>query len=269
MSTLNLGFVEARYVQEASRLFLGGHECVLVIVEVYMDESGTHDDSQVVTVSATWAKPDTWKQWTIDWCKQKTPIKVFHSVDCHNRCGEFEGWTKKQRDAFVIDLLPIINKHEICGKIAGLDKKELSELLQSRPDVAGWAGDMYFVCFQWAIEGVWRTLEQAGHRNIAFIHETNDYRTIAAEVFGYSRKRFSNSSATLTFGCKKEYVPLQAADILAYNGNRQLRDFGAELNKPLRAVDPTGQRFAFIKYDRSEMEKMATFLIKAFDQKGF
>jgi hypothetical protein len=73
---------------------------------------------------------------------------VFHSVDCHNRCGEFEGWTKKQRDAFVIDLLPIINKHEICGKIAGLDKKELSELLQSRPDVAGWAGDMYFVCFE-------------------------------------------------------------------------------------------------------------------------
>ena len=44
-------------------------------------------------------------------CNERSPcqiIKVFHAADCANLRGEFEGWTKEQRDQLVAKLLPIM-----------------------------------------------------------------------------------------------------------------------------------------------------------------
>jgi hypothetical protein len=46
---------------------------------------------------------------------------------------------------------------------------------------------------------------------------------------------------------------------LAYEGNRQMRDFGKPLRKPLEAIDPTLTRFKFAKYDKAEVEPIVDF----------
>jgi len=68
-------------------------------IHAFMDESGVHDGSPVVTVAMYAAQQPDWRAFVRDWKVAKYPIKVVHAVDCANRTGEFTGWDRKQRDA--------------------------------------------------------------------------------------------------------------------------------------------------------------------------
>jgi hypothetical protein len=39
------------------------------MIKVYVDESGVHADSDVITVAAYAGRPKAWKKWTDEWRK--------------------------------------------------------------------------------------------------------------------------------------------------------------------------------------------------------
>jgi hypothetical protein len=61
---------------------------------------------------------------------------------------------------------------------------------------------------------------------------------------------------SLTFGDKADYVPLQAADVLAYEGNKRLRDLSRPKRRAFRALDPDESRLILALYDKSNMPVM-------------
>ena len=84
-----------------------------IVLKIFMDETGTHDDATMVAVGGYISQPKHWRAWTKDWDAQKRkvpsgrrPIKVFHSTDCANFRGEFEGWEKERRDQYGKDNMP-------------------------------------------------------------------------------------------------------------------------------------------------------------------
>jgi hypothetical protein len=235
------------------------------LIQVFFDESGTHEPSEVIISGVAWAAEETWRRWTFDWQVQKQPIKVYHAVDCHNRDGEFAGWGRAKRDGYVKGLLPVVARHEIEGRIAGFHRQVLEREMRSRPDVRHWMGDPYLTAFAFALRRTWDVLAARGHREIMFVHEVNEYREAIREHFELQKRKHPNSLAMLRFGGKADFVPLQCADILAYEGNHQLRAPEKGLRRPLLALDPTGQRFGFIVYDHEETREMAHRLIGYFD----
>jgi hypothetical protein len=92
----------------------------VTLLKTYMDESGIHNGAPVVAVAGYISRPKHWRAWTKDWNKAKRPIKVFHAADCANLQGEFVGWDKPRRDAFVANLLPIMPIHELAGIVIGM-----------------------------------------------------------------------------------------------------------------------------------------------------
>lgn len=238
----------------------------MALIRVSLDESGTHDGSPVITVGAAWAKPSVWKKWTSDWNVAKRPIQVHHSVDCHNRDGEWKGWTKKERDDYVKRILPVIAKHKIRGRVSGLDLNAYKESLSHRPGVIELFGDPYVACFQWAVTDICETLENEGHRRIAFIHEQNDKQEEAVRVFRRIEREFPDLAISITFAPKKEFVPLQCADVLAYEGNHGLRDTSAPPRKPMLVVDPTGNRIGYVMWSKQDMDIFARHACERFDQ---
>lgn len=239
---------------------------MVVVIEVYLDETGTHTDSQVIGVSAVWATKEEWSSWTIEWLKAKSPIKVHHSVDCHGRKGEWAGWSKSQRDEYVLRILPVIRDNYIRGVVAAVDKRELARLLSENHSIVIPPHEMvrgyYYICLQWAIRAAWDEIRKSGETNVAFVHESNDYGAWAEEAFRQAQRHFPEASAQFGFGTKAQCPPLQCADVLAYEGNHQMRDFTQPLRKPLAAIDPTGRRFSFRKYDKGEVGMLADFTVK-------
>src|ERR1700691_226228 len=105
----------AESVLEFSRAFLCGHAGWVTVLKIAMDETGIHDDAEMVAVAAYIARPKTWREWTKAWNAAKRPIKIVHAVDCANFKGEFKGWDKDRRDTWVANLLPIIPAHTLAG----------------------------------------------------------------------------------------------------------------------------------------------------------
>jgi hypothetical protein len=195
---------------------------MLSLIKVAMDESGVHDGSPVLTVGAYVTRPAQWREWTKRWNVAKRPIKVFHAVDCANFAGEFKGWTAEQRDPLVIRLLDVLRESDIPGCVIGIHMDEFRKAMAGHDDLLAIFGNPYAACFHWVAQTIINVAIQIGSaERIAFVHECNDYRREALEAFAWIKRKGNPGDRIigLQFAEKLDYIPLQAADVLAYEGN--------------------------------------------------
>jgi hypothetical protein len=110
--------------------------------------------------------------------------------------------------------------------------------MAANPELREMFGTPYTACFQWATQILLAKLEEAGARQrVAFFHENNDYETEALSAFNWIKQR-DNRAVSLTFAGKGDFVPLQAADVLAYESNHMIRDPKKKERLSWRAMDP-------------------------------
>jgi len=225
-----------------------------------MDETGIHDDAAVVAVGAYISRPKHWRAWK-DWNVAKRPIKVFHATDCANFRGEFEGWDQSRRDAFVAKLLPVIPAHELAGIVIGIRLDDLNEALKGYPEIAEMLGTPYTACFQWAISIIIEIATERGKgERMALVHEVNDYKGEALKAFDYVKEFLNprNIPMTMGFGSKADFPPLQAADVLAYEGGKFLRNPQNISRRAWTALDPDKTRIIARRYARDNMGELTS-----------
>jgi hypothetical protein len=204
------------------------------MIRIYVDESGTHDGSPVVTVGAYAGRLETWPAFIDDWNSAKHPIKVFHSTDCAALKGEFAGWTASDRDVLVARLLSVPAKYELYGIAMGINLRDLVEAVTAEPDLtdtpeaAAMFASPYGMSLQWVLMSIIERTEAAGLREepLALFHEQNSFQGDALKAFDLVKRRRKHhiGPMTIAFCEKDEFVPLQAADVLAYEANKRLRD---------------------------------------------
>jgi len=138
------------------------------MLRTFLDETGVHDDAEVA-VGGYISRPKIWRDWTKDWNvrKRRVPdgrrsIKVFHSTDCANYRGEFEGWTKEERDPYVAQLLPVIPAHELAGIVIGVNLVALAQAFKGHLELDEMFGTPFTACFQWAISIIMEIATERG-----------------------------------------------------------------------------------------------------------
>jgi hypothetical protein len=209
--------------------------------KAFIDESGIHEGSPVLTVAAYLARQKVWRDWTKVWNVKKTPIRVCHAADAANLTGEFLGWTNEKVAEFAKKLLPLIADADMAGMVIGINMDEYRKAIADKPELAELLGNPYSACFHWIVQTI---IELANKREskerIAFIHETNDYRAETLNTFSWIKKYINRDDRviSLKFGSKQKYTPLQAADILAYEGNKRFRDADKPPRKAWKALKP-------------------------------
>jgi hypothetical protein len=226
-------------VLDLSWLALAEQHGDLAVLQVYMDESGTHDGSQTVTVAGYIGRPESWRDWTEKWAQALGGVKVYHAVDAQNLNGEFAKWDDAQVAELVKKLLPIIVGAEIGGISVAMDLRAFETAMKGRDDLRELFGTPYIACLQWAMQAILNiAFEVRNAEQIAFIHENNDFHAQAYECFSWVKQNShrGNNIISLTFGGKKDYPPLQAADILAYETNKRLRRIDAPERRPWAAL---------------------------------
>ncbi len=239
------------------------------MLKAYMDESGTHAGSPAVTVGLYVGKPRGWQAWTKDWNAHKKPIRVYHAVDAHNRTGEFEGWERPARNEFVGNLLPVMARHPIMGVAVGIHLGAFDAAMKAHPELRDMFGTPYAACFQWAVQTLLTMMDEHGDtQRVAFFHECNDDQKDAEAAFAYikAQKLLNDRVVSLTFGGKEDYVPLQAADVLAYESNHLLRDPKKPTRMPWEAlnpgatIDPEKSRVRLLHYGENNMDVLVSTL---------
>jgi hypothetical protein len=229
----------ANQVFQLSRLALAAHDGDIAVLEMYMDESGTHDGSPTIVVAGYLGRPEAWRDWTEKWTAALGSTKVYHAVDAQNLTGEFEGWTSAEVGELVKKLLPITAGAEIAATAVAMDLRVFETAMKGRDDLKKLFGTPYIACLQWAMQAILNMAANVRNSEaIAFIHENNNFHTQAYECFSWIKENTNRGDnvISLTFGGKKEYVPLQAADILAYESNKRLRKLDAPERRPWAAL---------------------------------
>lgn len=153
------------------------------------------------------------------------------------------------------------------GVVIGIQMDEFRKAMAGRDDLCAISGTPYTACFQWVVQTILNLATEArSEERIAFVHECNDYQYEALEVFGWV-KRHANPGRRvigLLFADKQDYTPLQAADMLAYEGNKRMREPVRPARRPWQRLNPDGRIIA-MHYGRENMDELIDRLEKIRD----
>jgi hypothetical protein len=242
-----------RFLDFVEALLIGYHwNTGIGVLSCYYDDSGTHEDSDVVVWAGLfgnkyqWAAlDDAWAQalkYTPPNCR---PLTHFHMVRCDNGSGEFgegEGyqrWPRPEREKLAKELRRIINANMLNGFGIGVDKKAWEAITGNRRrilgDAEGWAirqaiayGTHWAQTTQYerrpdlAMFFDRRRMGEiaAVHKMIDDAHNLNLAKSFLRSITG----RCSPNALPLGFSVMEKTHPIQAADIFAWEFYQVVRD---------------------------------------------
>jgi hypothetical protein len=109
----------------------------------------------------------------------------------------------------------------------GIVLKDVEEALNARPDLRPYWGSPYESCFHWWLGIMLEQMRIRGnYEPLAIVHEQNQFGEEAARAFKWMKEENDPHGQLISFsyGTKEQFVPLQAADILAYEVNKRLQN---------------------------------------------
>jgi hypothetical protein len=222
----------------------------IAVLSCYYDDSGTHNDSDVVVWAALfgnkyqWAAlDDAWGQALKSTPQNCRPLTHFHMARCDNGSGEFgdgdgyQRWPISDREALAKELRRIINANMLRGFAIGVERKAWDKLITGNRrrilgDAEGWAiRNIIIFGIQWAIS---RQCECDPDLAMFFDRRRTGeiaavYKAISDELFLrnlnlITKIPYTPDLSPVGFSEMSRTHPLQAADLFAWEFYQNVRD---------------------------------------------
>lgn len=197
----------------------------LALLVAYLDESGTHKGSRITAVSGFVGTKDTWAEIENSWKEALADFEVpaFHSVDCEQGEGDFSRMDIALRVALVNRLARLIGRQK--GRLLPVWSAVFNDGWEKVQRI-GRFGEAhpkpFHLCFRYVAQRLsdW-SARQAGGSQIALVYaEQSEFERSVLDLYSaYRDTRREGRFVSLTIASPRVYVPLQAADLLAYEMN--------------------------------------------------
>lgn len=255
-------------------------ELMLVAIEVikpfnvYVDESIQYEKPDnrgrmLYAVTAYTATFDKWIALEAEWQRHLDLFgsPPFHFTDFMSRGGDFANleWSNSQRNDFIELLCVTAASHTIAGFGCGIYQDDYEKALPE--DLREAWKDPYYFC----IYGMLSLIEGAGRRNIGvslprplyFLFEEKQAFSGAAlrlftefkEVLEKTNSPNADLFGYASFGPKKSFKPLQAADLLVSVVNRRFKEMvfklPSKMAKPLDRLNR--KRNVFVAFPNKQL----------------
>ena len=228
------------------------------MLKAYFDESGF--DGPVFTLCGFLAPQEEWsKTFEPEWsrllnnpCKHEPdareelipeicrPLSFLHAVDMENMGqGRFRRIGQKNRDYLIVDSVTVILDSGIVGVGTGVVIEAFNKLPEAAKDRLG---SPYLMCMRYILAEVAKRAEMfIGHsgEKIAYVFDNHPKWSIEAHVLYNSlQTQFEEEyrMGTVAFGKKEDFMPLQAADRLAYETYKHFADRSVDRPQWIRLV---------------------------------
>ncbi len=211
-------------------ILLPSQGIVMVAYEGYFDESGDFDvGPKIFCVAGYFFTSDAAKTMDVDWRKVLSDhsLPYFHMVDCAHGVGVFKEKSKDERIEIAKKLIDLIKRGVLAG-FSVLTKAEYFSASDDEPDE-------YSSCVSTCVTALRSFLEI--HRlsgDIAYFFETGHENR--GRAYKHIAQRLKSTSASISFAAKQKVCLLQAADILAWQSAKYVKDrfFGTQPARPPR-----------------------------------
>jgi hypothetical protein len=89
---------------------------ILAVLIAYIDESGTHQGSKLLTIGSCVGLVEEWKSGEVQFKRADKYSGVpFHAVDCAQGGKKFRGMSKEKRYRLYKKIVKVIDDHDIFG----------------------------------------------------------------------------------------------------------------------------------------------------------
>ena len=212
----------ADYLRIGFPFSLPAKDRILLTLQGYFDDSGTHDESASTVVAGYLSTAEQWEIFDQEWRSAIEPwgVDQFHMAEFANRAPKYQSLSETQRRFGFARLAKIINTHAIASVGCAIPRKAFERIFTPRAKrfVGGCYGLAATSCFMQAAE----LLNQHGYESarISYAFESGTAGSGAVlKVFNSNcndpEQRERLKLLSLSFE-GKEFTPLQAADMLAY-----------------------------------------------------
>jgi hypothetical protein len=215
---------------------------LILSLEAFIDDSGRGQGNAFV-LSGYLSTAERWESFSREWQEEldRSPsIKYFKMKEAYRRTGEFKSHTRVAVDERLTRLISIMREHVILGFTVGLSiepfQRILVPFLRSQKSLTlasrKLACNPYFHCFyriivllldfQWRrgqIEPIKFIFDEQGKEG----RRVRDYWYLVKAMMPYDDLRRMMTSEP-GFESDKAFLPLQAADMTAWNIRRYLHD---------------------------------------------
>jgi len=235
------------------------------VIKAFFDESGAHGGpDDVFTVGGFVARESRWKRIAAAWDKQ-LGRRVFHMNHFENREGDFKDWPKTQakRIELISALADSIQGNEAFGTAHSVDICAFHELMCPTTSFHQAKRLAYGFMLQSCLNDLIEHFHIPRGERLSVVGEKiGGIEGWATDCF-YEFKRAHESEykiGQITFAQKANFRGLQAADMMAYEGfkeitNQVLKDGSIPRRKLLVALDRR-KRLAVAYIDRPRLEQL-------------
>ena len=215
----------------------------LVTTWAYFDESGHPSDPNAhgFAVGGCVARVESWKTFNQEWSGvlREFNLQWFHMRDFAHRRGPFIGWSEDRRRALLAQLIGLMTRY--IEDFVGTAQRFPSD--RPRPDLESLYYAHYRTCILHAAPFHRREQVQfmfARHAEIS-PQAFTDYHGLLLRVVS-DDERWRGRLGAVIVGDPREYPPLQAADLVAYELFQTLKRPG-RLRWPFEQLPPRRRHF--------------------------
>ena len=215
---------------------------LMLMLTAYLDESQDEKKSIVLCIGGMVAPASEWNCIWGEWAQllNRYDLSEFHATNCVSGTGEFAAIAEPQRERMYWEFLSVIT--EPGWRIAHASRVHLEHYAEHRDAmderrvfppksaVSGRLGDPYFLAFEHAIQSIATSATISAlppSEDVAFIC---DHNYLSGRAQGFYKlilekhAEFRARLGTITFGVSNKVVPLQVADVIAFEYRRYEED---------------------------------------------
>lgn len=217
----------------------------MLTITGYFDASGTHAGSGTVTLAGWLSTARGWEPFEGEWRAALTHygLSMFHMREFAHSRGEFERWTEPQRRIRFANFAEIATRNTLSSVAVAVPTKDFEEVFTpaAQRHVGGPYGFAASVLFLEVARFLEEVLQPEGTPfEVAYVFESGDQGVGQVQkLFQANRMDVQQAAelhlASLRVENKREFVALQAADILAYELYQHFpRQMGTDPRPPRR-----------------------------------
>jgi hypothetical protein len=198
------------------------HDREVVVLKAFFDDSGTHDAADVSVMGGLIAHEDQWTDLEADWQAALDDLKLrkMQMSTCEQGWKQFDGWEWNDRQRAIARFRGIIEKTKGRMLMAAVSRKtwdavapytRLGEAFNEPIDFC------FNACMRHALEARRASAKEREPVVVTFDCREQNIALWQSLAAGYE-KRYPDRVAGFAFSSMEKVLPLQAADMVAYEG---------------------------------------------------
>ena len=235
-------------------LCLPSSEKVFAMLVAYLDASGTHEGSHNSVIAGYWGSVNEWRRFSRSWkaVLDSEGISEFHAKDFWPRFGgrrlaPYTDWTDERHACFIDRLLKVIETTKITPFACGVSPLEWNALSKATLEiVSSTEVERHQQALRLPLHRIiYRVTSYClPHKAMHFVLDRDKPVTQAALLSLFDgvkddllaqKDDLYPRLGELTFADSKDALPLQAADLLAYEAHRYAKKADGDQHYPVRS----------------------------------